>query len=67
MLPPTSLYYMTRDEAHQWLKETTGMDFGFDGFKWEEWGVQHGEFMSSWQGLRSMGYKPDCDDESENC
>ncbi len=37
-----SLYYMSREEAHQKLKELSGKDFGDDLERWRIWGRENG-------------------------
>ena len=51
MLPKQSLYYMTREEAYEELKEISKEDFGYDVNKWEQWGHQHSKFLPTWKGL----------------
>jgi hypothetical protein len=29
--------YCTAEEAYEWLKELSGVDYGFDVDKWEKW------------------------------
>ncbi len=52
-LPPTSLYYLPKEEAHQRLVERTGQDFGYDDKRWERWGVDNHQFLP--------GYEPKLD------
>ena len=47
LLPPHSIYYWTREEAYQQLKEWSGQDFGYDAEAWEKWGRQHRQFYPS--------------------
>jgi hypothetical protein len=51
MIPASSVYYITREEAYERLKHVSGEDFGFDPLKWEAWGREHGQFLPGWQGL----------------
>jgi hypothetical protein len=53
LLPELSLYYSTKEEAYQWLKDNTGQDFGYNGLAWEEWGRTHDKFHSGWTGIAS--------------
>lgn len=39
------MYYMPKEEAHRLLVEMCGVDFGYDGDRWEEWGLSHGKII----------------------
>jgi hypothetical protein len=41
-LEPGRLDYMTPDEAHAWLVERAGTDFGRDVRPWVEWMIKQG-------------------------
>ena len=41
MLPASSLSYMSREEAHEKLKELSGQDFGYDDDEWLRWAVEN--------------------------
>lgn len=53
-LPEYSPTYMTREEAHEWLKQYTNEDFGHDALAWEQWGREHNRFYPGWPGISSV-------------
>jgi hypothetical protein len=36
-LKPDHPYYMTKEQAYEWLKAYSGKDFGYDVSAWERW------------------------------
>lgn len=51
---PRSIYYFSKDEAYQILKDLSQQDFGDDKYAWEKWGLANGKFLDDWKGLDTM-------------
>jgi hypothetical protein len=49
LLPQTSLYYLSKEEAHRRLVELPGQDYGYDDKAWVRWGLEHHQFLPGWE------------------
>jgi hypothetical protein len=48
-LPPTSFYYLPKEEAHRRLVELSGEDYGYDDKQWQRWGLEHHQFYPGYE------------------
>lgn len=53
LLPETSPYYTSKDEAYRLLKKYSGQDLGYDARRWDYWGFEHAMHYAGYVGIAS--------------
>ena len=59
LLPTTSVYYLSREEAYRQLCADTGENFGYDAARWQQWGREHGRCFPGVGDVAEQGAQAD--------